>query len=533
MTPRLSAAPLPRALPLLLGWLALACAHAPPPAADIWRDDPLCALPGGAAWVAQVAPYSLERLRWLERATEALAGSDDPVARLVLARAWVDALLWAEIAQDGPRIEALATLAARFDQGQGAWPWLATLLGGLRGDPSTQAALDDGLALVEALRERRLDAAYHQTLDRLAQGPWAHEARAARLLDLEETLGELQALPLDQRADALLEVLGPRVDPAQACALRLCEGRDGGQRGVHLRALLEQGAQDREALRADPPTPLSVALGPALEALWARAGRARVSLALAGPHLGRAVELPTSTGPSLPGEPGRWVVLREGWVFVAAPPILGLDELGVTRPDVALGWDLPGRPAVDLEAPEGHEPPRAHLVEGLAMAWAEAAALTEDPSVSFGADRAGPALDLIELVTLTQESLGAQGAPWEVGLGCWSPERGRVSRRRVVFMLGAAQPQANAQAWDVPEELAPKEVEVWLLGQEAAVRVGDREVWRGPLDELAAPAGRAAREGLGGAVVRVKVVGAQTQTQGLLRALDALEQGGLEVLVVR
>jgi hypothetical protein len=71
------------------------------------------------------------------------------------------------------------------------------------------------------------------------------------------------------------------------------------------------------------------------------------------------------------------------------------------------------------------------------------------------------------------------------------------------------------------------------LGQEAAVRVGDREAWRGPLAELAAPAGRAAREGLGGAVVRVKVVGPQTQAQDLLRALDALEQDGLEVLVVR
>lgn len=175
------------------------------------HSDPLDALPGGEVARATVGPYGFARgLDGIVPVVD--APPDGAVGRLAVCRALLDALLFGELTQ---RAELLDALVARD-----AWAEARALLEPAAEDPLVAQAQAEGTALLETLRARRMDSAYHGTVSRAARpgGTWEVEARLARLLDLEEVLMAGDRVPAEGRPQALAQILGATLPPCVGSA---------------------------------------------------------------------------------------------------------------------------------------------------------------------------------------------------------------------------------------------------------------------------------------------------------------------------
>jgi hypothetical protein len=534
---------------LALCLLLAACAASPPVAPRAPATDPLAALPHGADAAAWVTPYhfSQQRAARLEEAATRLHQSDRPVARLALARALLDALLYAEIARDAPLLEALEALARRHHGDPSPWPWLRALLTSpAASEPEVRQAQADGLALVDALQRRALDAPYHAALARLADHAplWASQARAARLLDLDEALLAARAAPLDERAALLRGIFGPALCAEGHCApagcspqargaalLAACGGEALGwppsapasllgEDAIFLAALMRQGRADVAALY-EARDPLARALTGALGVLEERLAR-----------LSPQAPVPAEALPPLPraraegfGQPERALSLRAGWLWVSAAPS---SPLSLSPP---YGWEYPGRPVAALD------PARRALERGaLARGWASAGQGEGPPLLWAGSQE--PAEALSQALGLAREALGGGAGAWEARIGVWDPEADRPGWCSVSVL-----PRERAlDAVPAPGDLPAQVREAWLLldAQGAWWVVEGAQVGESPRDEAGALPLAALRSqarelsGLGAVppVVRVRALGPGPRVGELVAALSALREAGLEVLLV-
>ncbi|MBH24800.1 MAG: hypothetical protein CMH57_10175 [Myxococcales bacterium] len=179
------------------------------------QHDPLVSLPDVRRYVDMIGPYQFgtRGLARLEVAEIRLGQSGNPAGRVVLARAYLDAALYGELAGD----QAIGRAISERLGGE-LWPslrgYFRQVLKELEesGDATSGhvEAMKQGLELVQLLESRLFNSDYHARLGRLAEPgrPFSVEARVGRLLDLDRALVELAGVPMAERLGLLIEVLG-------------------------------------------------------------------------------------------------------------------------------------------------------------------------------------------------------------------------------------------------------------------------------------------------------------------------------------
>ena len=197
---------------VVVACLLPACATVAPPVAARAvgpHADPLVGLPGGEVARATVGAYGFAD--GLGRIEPVMAvPPEGPVGRLAVSRAILDALLFGELTQNGPMLDALVE--------RDAWTTARALLTPEAPEPVVAAAQAEGLALIDALRARSMDAGYHGAIQTATTGVWEVEARLARLLDLEEAMLVAGRIPGSERARTLGRVLGSVPPPCLGTA---------------------------------------------------------------------------------------------------------------------------------------------------------------------------------------------------------------------------------------------------------------------------------------------------------------------------
>lgn len=192
------------------------CAHHP--TVPRVHADPLAALPGAQHLLELATPYDFrtDGASHLHELNLRLGDSEDSTAGVILARTYLDALLYAQAARDDALTEQIAVSLAELGQ-DSADPWrsVGTLFERVHsGPPGVERVAKAGRALVLLLRQRRMDPAYHKALAGLTKGPLRIEARLARILDLADGLDEVGAqLGPRRRLSALVGALGESVCP--------------------------------------------------------------------------------------------------------------------------------------------------------------------------------------------------------------------------------------------------------------------------------------------------------------------------------
>ncbi|MEO1267626.1 MAG: hypothetical protein AAFX99_05980 [Myxococcota bacterium] len=381
-------------------WVVLSlvwgCGHTPDEAAyggALSSQDPLVQLPRVDRYVEMMGSYQFgtRRLAHIEVAEIRLGQSGHPASRVVLARAYLDAALYGELAGDQALTKALGERL-----GGSLWPGLRgyfrQVLKELRSDGGAEfrphiEAMEQGLELVQLLEARLFNTDYHRRLKQLSEPdrPFAVEARIGRLLDLDRALVELSSVPMEERLGLLFEVLGgtscakPREVPksgagkawrkalSQACpatcadGVERASGAEPGRRGPLM--VLTCGyavsgwPEDAElGLYAPELAAVAAMYAQALEMLKEVAGQEGHPLALAGrPQLFAMLSRWTSMGLTVPlpveaatdvarvplpvvrtddeasvfvGDPKRFVMLDRQGGWVGVMPTVAVSEQG-------------------------------------------------------------------------------------------------------------------------------------------------------------------------------------------------------------
>lgn len=540
---------------ILLGCSCAACATTTEPPQSAPRPrDPVYALPRGEALASPLRAYGFQQrgAAALEAQAVRLGQSGSPVARLVLARALVDGLLYTEVAQDGALLRALEALAARHHGAPDPWGWARALLSepAAQEGPTAQAQRQ-GLALLEAMQSRSMDRGYHDTLHELAQQSplWSTQARVARLLDLESALVELEQVEMGQRLALFAQVLGPRFCPegggVDACLPQACQGLESGAARLgacgwealgwqpgqivalaqpgYLLVTQALGEAQRELAQLSQgcPEPLCSELGTGLGLLEARM-RAHP---LVVPLPAQVVGAPPRGQLQGEAQSAAFLVARDGWLFVGRAPRLGL----VTQ---ELPWDFPGQAVGSLRQAEPEAVRDAAWL--LSLWWGRAGGQpAQAPLLWCEAD--SPARELVRGLELARRGLARAGR-LEVRLAAQSPSGG-LGWRAAVVLPAEGGPREVPQAGELPALVE----EVWLLldGEGAWWVSGQRQVGHVPRGEggaleaaqMSAQARQLRRLQSLSPTVRVRVLGARPRAGELVEVLAALEEAGLEAFV--
>ena len=587
--------------PPRLGWLwlalacSLACAHSPKghPISALVLSDPFEQLEGvRAEHLDLVRPYQF-REKSLDRIEIAFGPPpDEPGARLVLARALIDAMLYGELAQSAPVLDALSD--------KDFWDKAEALLGAEAQEP-LEAAMADGRALIEALRGRAMDLSYHQTLTRLSSpsNVWSTEARTARLLDLDEVIEALAELGVEERGRLFVGALGPWLCEApealaaqdapgplwsagltRACS-PVCKAGQEASEGVSLpgKGAVEVAACGYEAVGwpgdADErlwspevgvmsralasvfPTlrgllsgrhPLVLSVEPELEAL----GNRMLSRPLVIPWPLEGPQSPWLVLPTLRGagqaawdEGLTYAALVDGALRVGTLPMLSADPEGVRFHDGRAGQGIPGRAVVYAESlgrldPEVADIARRVFAQTRARTMARASALGVEPGSGLAVlidaweplDRALPALEVVR-----RGAGGGLVARFVV----WSAEASAPRALRLRLSEGGR--RAGGGVLDgFPEEVRPLDLKLVVGGVGVSVVLGDKsagEVGLGPeggLDMAALTRAlvslRKARPTLGEATIEAGEGSGKVAFGVLIEVVDAALGAGLEDLAL-
>jgi len=507
----------------LLALSAAGCATAPTPiAAEApTRDrDPFAALPSATHALEAIAPYRFasEHTLRLDAATVRLSQSTNPTSHLVLARAWLDAALYSELAAAPDFDDALAGSVARLPVAAGArpatglWPAVDALFASLLADPAASVDVrtlaEQGQALVELLTTRAMDRDYHHRLNAFAaEGqPFAAEARVAILLDTAQALTAAADLPLLERLDALTEVLRDGVCPPEApagtcepacfaahphlatlppdrrelLALATCGFEEVGYAhaapadlygpGVDVVvAAYRRAAVLLEVMRHSQGHPLIDAALPELERLHAELQRHALPLPIRAdaPDDLHGLPLPiadSDRAEAQPVDPVLIVIDRDG-LRVSVTPHFVADAHGATLAELAEGFAFPGRLIAawgDIQHPGDSR--HAIIVQHLERAIGQAEALTpseEAPpppmAVVVASDLDGARLTLA-LDLLRDATL--EGRRLALALAAWSSAHGELRFLPVAMLPASA--WATHTFGDLPEDARPLDLIVAL-----------------------------------------------------------------------
>ncbi len=457
--------------------------------------DPMAALPGAAEPLSKLSPYQFRKrgVAWLLEQPE----PSDPVGRLVLARALLDALLYGELAQDGALLDALT--AADH------WARLERLL-----EPQadvaqgTKAIMADGAQLCAALRQRPMDAQYHRFLARLAQpkGFWRAEAMIAGLLDLDEVALDVFAGRLcpDGPLESCVWSCPEAPEGASGAVIVAACGHDvlgwpvdandgavSAQMVWMARLMGPQVARARALLRLSHP--LVLAAEPELEALVRRVSSAPLALPLppvADGALAAQWSLALASGQAQPfeGQPLYAGINAEGLWLGLVPMIASGDGGRAQFLEARAGFGFPGWWVVHTESlSEGSASQEAHVASVASKGWA----LAEDwapADVDKGGPRRGwsglpvlvssdaPMAAVLDGLDLLRRSLG--GGQLDVRLVVWSPQREAFVWRALRLLPGGAEGQEVLDAF--PSQVRPLDLRVQMVGQRWRLEARGEEV---------------------------------------------------------
>lgn len=535
---------------LCLSSLSSCASHVSPQGGSrpLFADDRALSLPGAQKYLSYTAPYAFQTqgVQKLEDACIRLGQSGDAVASLLLARMAVDALLFAEIAQSEKLLDALDSIPGKCGSSDGFWDWVGVLLQETDGPEEVERAAAEGRALLQALRTRGMDRAYHGALQEIiaARSFWTPEARVARVLDLDEALEGVKSLPFEERLDAFTGALGGSVCkggevPEEKSARRdqcslSCEGavemdaipwerRD----AVFLATcgfeklgwpsapefsiyhpeyalvarIFSQTGEDLLELVTRTGNPLGLSLRGELDLLQQRLGEGGV------PGLWRAenaadgpIHLVTVKGglSELPPVPV-FLTLDGELLRVSVLPILGMDGVRGMRL-MEYPWSYPGEVALSWR---GREVVANHW-DGLpgtwddAWAWLERRSVAEEatrhvvlyPHRDVNADRLWDAVSRVK-------GLGAGREGTRVHLAAWSGSSGQAEG----FVVGFAPLQEDDLWREVPFQARPEVMDVRV----------DREAlmvaWKGkPVAKIPHVGGKVDTEALRGEIARLRRV---------------------------